>query len=102
MIMRVFMLAVLLSALTTSAVAESGRYEAVVMPLAGRAGPNANLNARVFILDTEQGHLWTWSDNERVYDDKGQPQFGSVLIYQGRVRPGKRMGEIIERNLHRE
>ncbi|MGD2125668.1 MAG: hypothetical protein PVG99_06280 [Desulfobacteraceae bacterium] len=42
----------------------------------------------VFILDTKEGHYWIWG---------GSGSSGAVsLIYGGRVRPGKRMGEIIE------
>lgn len=78
-----------------------GRYEAVVIPQANGSGQGTSLQPKVFILDTEEGHLWTWSENEVIYGELDKPQFGSVLIYQGRVRPGERMGEIIEKNLGR-
>lgn len=75
----------------------AGRYQAVVVPQAARGSQSASLNAKVLILDSRDGHLWTWSEGEALYGSDGRPQFGTVLIYQGRIRPGSRMGEVIER-----
>jgi len=89
-----FSLCLLLSLPT--ALAQTGRYQAVVIPEAGRTGQNANLSSRVLILDTVEGHLWSWGENEALYDHSGKPRFGAALIYQGRIKPGTRMGEVIE------
>lgn len=83
------------------AAAEDGRYEAVVIPQAGRPGQSSSLYPKVFILDTREGHLWTWSENEAIYEDARTPRFGSALIYQGRLRPGTRMGEIVDKDFDR-
>ena len=62
--------------LTTPAIADSGigRYQAIRM----------DANA-VFIIDTKDGHLWTW----------GIEQGRAFLVYSGKVKPGKEMTEII-------
>lgn len=99
--MRSFII-MMLSLLTTLPVAvadEDGRYEAVVIPQVGMSGQGANLNPKVFILDTRDGHLWTWSENEAIYQKVGPPRIGSVLIYQGKLRPGTKMGEIIDQSI---
>jgi len=79
-----------------TALAQTGRYQAVAIPEAGRTGQNANLSSRVLILDTAEGHLWSWGENEALYDHSGKPRFGAALIYQGRIKPGTKMGEVIE------
>jgi len=48
------------------------------------------------ILDTVEGHLWSWGENEALYDHGGKPRFGAALIYQGRIKAGTKMGEVIE------
>lgn len=58
-----------------------GRYQAV------RMDSNA-----IFILDTKEGHLWVWVIQK---DNRGQP--AEFLFYQGKVVPGSRMGELIDR-----
>jgi hypothetical protein len=59
----------------------AGRYQAV------RMDSNA-----IFILDTQEGHLWVWIIQK---DNSGQS--AEFLFYQGKVRPGSRMGELIDR-----
>lgn len=59
----------------------TGRYQAV------RMDSNA-----VFILDTQEGHLWVWVIQK---DTRGQP--AEFLFYQGQVVPGSSMGELIDR-----
>ena len=41
----------------------------------------------IFIIDTKEGHLWTWGTSTET---------GSVLIYEGRVMPGYASGDIIK------
>lgn len=84
----------LLSAVFSGALsaADTGRYQAV--PLNGE-GP-ARVGSRVLIIDTQEGHVWTWSGNELITDGSSGRRFGSAFIYQGKVRPGGKHGEIIE------
>jgi len=50
----------------------------------------------VFIIDSREGHLWTWAGNPRVENE------GSVgVIYQGRVHPGETIGKVIAQGLLR-
>jgi hypothetical protein len=62
-----------------------GRYQAI------RMDSNA-----IFILDTQKGHLWVWVNQK---DNTGQP--AEFLFYQGRVVPGSKMGEIIDRTYNK-
>lgn len=84
-------------ALTGSALAEdgragAGRYEA--LPLAGVEGSKGG--GRAFILDTRDGHVWIWSENELITASDGRRRYGSGFIYQGKLRPGTQPGEMIE------
>lgn len=74
------LLPILACAVVTSASAsDNGRYQAEV--LQGGATP------RVLLLDTRDGHFWTWSQAIRG-SDQG-------LRYEGRLRPGTTPGETI-------
>lgn len=81
-----------LLALATQALAENGRYEA--LPLAAVDGGKGG--GRALILDTRDGHVWVWSENELLNSPGGQRRYGSGFIYQGKLRPGTQPGEIIE------
>jgi hypothetical protein len=48
---------------------------------------------KVMVLDTTSGHLWGWTETP---SSRGSPG-GRVIIYQGQVRPGRRIGDVIER-----
>ena len=89
--------ALMLTALAGSA-AEPERYHAITIPESGES-QGSGLSAKVFILDTQQGHMWTWSENEPIYDGGDTPKLGTVLIYQGQLRPGTKMGEIVAKFL---
>ncbi len=69
-----------------------GRYQA--LPLAGAVGGQGG--GRAFILDTRDGHVWVWSENEPVTAPDGRRRYGSGFIYQGKLRPGTRAGEFID------
>lgn len=81
-----------LMAMTGGALAEDGRYQA--LPLAGVAGGQGG--GRAFILDTREGHVWIWSENEPVTGADGRRRFEAGFIYQGRLRPGTQPGELID------
>jgi len=90
--MRTGWMLVGLLALSTGALAEDGRYEA--LPLAGSEGGKGG--ARAFILDTRDGHVWIWSENELITAPDGRRRYGASFIYQGKLRPGTQPGEMIE------
>jgi len=72
-----------------------GRYQAVVLHSAGTSSGTGSISPKVFILDTRDGHMWTWEQNARMQRKKGGLAFGNILTYQGRLRPGARAGEVI-------
>lgn len=71
-----------------AATAADGRYQAV--PIDPGQGFGSD---KVLLLDTVSGHLWIWIESPAVEDDPG----GRFLIYQGQLAPGKKMGDIIEK-----
>jgi hypothetical protein len=70
------------------AVSTEGRYQ--VLPLTDAEGGLGS--DKVFIIDTVAGHLWTWTEIPAGDGGSG----GRFLIYQGQVRPGTKLGEMIE------
>ncbi len=72
----------------TQIVAANGRYQIITLSDGGGLGPE-----KVVILDTIAGHLWTWTESPAGGGSSG----GRFLIYQGQVRPGTKMGEIIDK-----
>lgn len=81
-----------LLALSTGVWAADERYQA--LPLAGVEGGRGG--GRAFILDTRDGHVWVWSENELLTAPDGSRRYGAGFIYQGKLRPGTRPGELIE------
>ena len=75
---------------------EYGRYRAIVLHEAGRSGQSGSLLPKVFVIDSKEGHMWILEQKTKIHDAKGDFALGSILTYQGRVRPGKKMGEIVE------
>lgn len=80
---------------------EYGRYRAIVLHEGGRSGQSGSFLPKVFIIDSREGHMWTWEQKTKLQDPKGSFALGSVLTYQGRVHPGEKMGEIIEQAVGR-
>lgn len=78
--------------LASAAQADDGRYQA--LPLAGADG--AKGGGRALILDTRDGHVWIWSENELITAPDGRRRYGTGFIYQGKLRPGSQPGEFIE------
>ena len=80
-------------------VADDGinRYQAVVLHEGGQGNQFGKLLPKVFIIDSKDGHMWILDHNTKLHNPKkGGFALGSVLTYQGRVRPGKKMGEVVE------
>ena len=65
--------------------AESGRYQALEI----NVGKKTEYN--IFILDTKDGHMWLLETKESRLDGK----LSGSLKYQGKLRPGKKAGEVI-------
>lgn len=81
-----------LLALATTAWADEGRYQA--FPLGGTEAGRSG--ARAFIIDSREGHVWIWSENELVSGPDGRRRYGAGFVYQGRLRPGSQPGEVID------
>ena len=80
---------------TLGQAAEDGRYQAVVLHSAGTSSNTGTISPKVFILDTRDGHLWTWEQNARVRRQKGGLSFGNILTYQGKLKVGSHPGQVI-------
>ena len=78
----------LLVASSAAMAVSEGRYQAI--PIDPGEGYGAE---KALILDTVAGHLWVWIESPTVDTDPG----GRFLIYQGQLVPGKKMGDIIEK-----
>jgi hypothetical protein len=90
--MRTLML--VLGLMTAAAHAtEPGRFQAIA--LEGESGVRSGA-ARVMIVDTVEGHVWTWSGNELLPDASGSRRYGAAFVYQGKLRPGSKPGEVID------
>jgi hypothetical protein len=74
--------ATLLAALGATPADADGRYRAEVIQ--GGSTP------QVFILDSRDGHFWTWTQTIRGSDQE--------LRYEGQLKPGKAAGETISRS----
>ena len=72
--------------------ADAGRYEA--FPLPGAEGNR--VGGRAFILDTREGHVWIWSENEMIAGSDGHRRYGAGFIYQGQLPLGAKPGEFVE------
>lgn len=90
--MRIVLLAALLAVPGLPRADDNGRYQA--LPLAGAEGSKGG--GRAFILDTRDGHVWVWSENELVTTPDGSRRYGAGFIYQGKLRPGAQAGEFID------
>jgi hypothetical protein len=74
----------------------SGRYQAILLQTgSGFAGLSS-----VLIVDTLEGHMWLWHQELTAPPPKTRGESvkaETFLNYQGRVRPGKKMGELLEK-----
>ncbi len=66
--------------IATPAIAGQGRYQAVTI--------QSNGSEKIFILDTENGHCWTWLP-------PSDSRISSIIKYEGKVKVGKKPGEFI-------
>jgi len=95
---RILLLLLLTTAalpISSSAAEEDGRYRAIVLHEGGATGKSAALSPKVFILDSRDGHMWTWEQNARMKGAKGDLRFGTTTTYQGKLKVGSRTGEVV-------
>ncbi|MCC6709614.1 MAG: hypothetical protein IT492_18840 [Gammaproteobacteria bacterium] len=88
MLKKILLAAVLLCGAANVLAGAEGRYQAI--PIDPGEGYGAE---KALILDSVSGHLWIWIESPTVDDDPG----GRFLIYQGQLVPGRKMGDIIEK-----
>ncbi|WP_305910106.1 hypothetical protein Q9L42_001950 [Methylomarinum sp. Ch1-1] len=99
---RSWMLVFLMVLLPISVEAEEdGRYHAIVLHEGGRTGQSGSFMPKVFIIDSKQGHMWTWEQKTKLQTPKGEFALGTVLTYQGQVRPGKQIGDMVDQAVGR-
>ena len=95
--MRHLMLVFALIVLTTPLHAgEPGRYAAIALHEGGAVGQSGVLKPKVLIIDTADGHLWTWSEHQLLGPSEGGHAYGSAITYQGQLRPGRKMGDVVQ------
>ena len=75
---------------------EPGRYEAIALHEGGAVGQSGTLKPKVLIIDTADGHLWTWSEHQLLDATEEGRAYGSAIIYQGQLRPGRKMGDVVQ------
>ena len=80
-IVSLTILCLLLTAFPALADSEAGRYKAIKLQL-------QTASVSVLIIDTKEGHLWVWgaAASGKLWD----------MTYMGKVRPGQKMGDLIE------
>ena len=93
--MRSLLVSLVLLAFSISANAERGRYEAIALSESAHSMEYGAMIPKVLILDTELGHLWTWSEHE-LSSENGSPRYGPALLYHGQVKVGDKAGVTID------
>ena len=78
-------LLIILTAAVTALGEETGRYQAMEI----RVGKKSEYT--IFILDTKDGHMWLLETEESRVDGT----LSGGLKYHGKLRPGKKVGEMI-------
>lgn len=87
--MKTIIVLIILCVAGTVFAQEVGRYQMVAIP------PHQQSNTEsVAVLDSKQGDLWIFVSYPSIPDMniKG----GRSIVYMGKVRPGKKMGDNIE------
>jgi len=94
------LIGVLIAVLLPAAVSadDDGRYKAIVLHQGGSYSQSAALSPKVFILDSRDGHMWTWEQNAQLKDAQGNLQFGTMTVYQGKLKVGSRSGEVVDQS----
>ncbi|MGD8372096.1 MAG: hypothetical protein PVI19_11165 [Syntrophobacterales bacterium] len=83
--MVVLALLIILTMAVSTPAKEPGRYQAMEIDI-GKKGEYT-----IFILDTRDGHMWILGTSKSRVDAK----VSGDLKYQGKLRPGKKVGEVI-------
>lgn len=74
---------------------EDGRFRVTVLQQSG----GAESRGKVFIIDSKEGHMWIWEDKSKFTTAEGKFAFGAKIVYQGKLKPGKKMGDIVAREI---
>lgn len=85
---RFLIVGVFLSARCAFGADDNGRYQMIPLPKSEN-----EMSSSVMILDTKEGNIWQWVSQPKV----GQIPGGYYLRYQGKLKPGKEMGELIDK-----
>lgn len=83
--MVLLVLLIILTMAVSTPAKELGRYQAIEIDT-GKKGEYT-----ILILDTKDGHMWILGTRKSRVDAK----VSGDLKYQGKMRPGKKVGEII-------
>ncbi len=73
-------------------IADDDRYEVAILQ---HGGGNSS-HSKVFILDSKLGYMWTWEERSKFTTNDGKMAFGTRITYQGKLKPGKEIGEIVD------
>ena len=84
-VVLVLILAIFLSTAIPVMAGNGGRYQAMQL----RLGKKSEYN--IFILDTREGHMWLLETKESTVDGR----LTGGLKYHGKLRPGKKAGDMI-------
>ncbi len=83
--------------LSNLSIAGDERYQVVILQQRGGGGETTNHSkSKVFILDSKFGDMWTWEDRSKFTTNDGKMAFGTRITYQGKLKPGKEIGEIVD------
>ena len=86
LVVGLFLVLILIATTGLCAGGEEGRYQAVNITALEPA-------MVVFIIDTKEGHIWTWG---AMFQEDPERKITSALVYEGKVRPGKASGELVD------
>lgn len=79
-------------AISNLSIADDDRYEVAIL----QHGGSESSHSKVFILDSKLGHMWTWEERSKFTTNDGKMAFGTRITYQGQLKPGKEIGEIVD------
>ena len=91
--MRKVLAGILMLFSTTLVAGDEQRYQMLLVQQSGLMEKGNIQMPKVLILDTAEGHLWTWGVD--IARKQQLPVKVHNLTYQGKLVPGKEMGEII-------
>lgn len=82
---------------THTSIADDDRYQAVILQQSG----GTEGQGKIFILDSEKGHMWLWEDKSKYTTKEGKVGFGTKTSYQGKLKPGVNVGDVVVHGMER-